>query len=56
MWTLLGPAIVSRLERCPHFRGELIHDPIALGLYKGVLDMKVFAFWGVHIEGFHYKL
>ena len=37
---------VSRLERCPHFRDELIHDPIALGLNKGVLNMEVFAFHG----------
>ena len=39
------PPVVSRLERCPHFRGELMHDPIALGLYEGVRIMgEVFAF------------
>ena len=29
-------------KKCPYFCGELIHDPIALGL-------EVFAFQGVHI-------
>ena len=43
----VGPAkSVLIREKCPHFRGELIHGPIALGLYKGV---RVFAFQGVHI-------
>ena len=42
----LGPA-KSVLIR--EVSSELIHDPIALGLYKSVLNMEVFAFQGVHI-------
>ena len=41
------------IERCPHFRGELIHEPNALGLYKHVLNNGVFAFHGVHYLKFH---
>ena len=50
MRALLGPAkgVLIR-EVSSLFRGELMHDPMALGLYKGVLNMEVFAFQGVHI-------
>ena len=33
----------AKVLRCPHFRGELIHDGIALEAFQG----------GVHIEGSH---
>ena len=52
MRTLLGPVKVFILERCPHFRGELIHDPIAQGLYKGVLNYGGFCISGSpHFKG-----
>ena len=42
--TLLGPAKSVLIREVSSFQGELIHDPIALGLYKGVLNMEVLHF------------